>query len=71
MPFSTLKDPTDVARAHAALERAWAEIKRKPGLVDPEGERERLAYIIASYVLVALDEDDLVERALTKFCAYR
>ncbi|MGO4175476.1 hypothetical protein [Bosea sp. TAF32] len=62
-----MTDPVDLARAEAALEKAWAELK--PSL--PEGSREHernnLAYIVASLVPLALDEDDLAERAIDRF----
>jgi hypothetical protein len=68
MPFSSFNDPADVARAHAALDRAWEKIK--PQL--PEGtnlavERQRLAYIVASLALVAGDDHDLIQRAIARF----
>jgi hypothetical protein len=67
MPFSSLTDPIDLARAKAALEKARAELK--PSL--PEGsdvqERNDLAYIVASLVPLALDEDDLARRAIDRF----
>jgi len=67
MPFSSLTDPIDLARAEAALEKAWAELK--PSL--PEGsdvqERSDLAYIVAALVPLALDEDDLARRAIDRF----
>lgn len=67
MPFSSLKDPVDVARAQAALDRAWEQLK--PGIPSKGWgqERARLAYIIAAFVMVAMDEDDLVNRALERF----
>lgn len=67
MPFSSLTDPVDLARAEAALEKAWSKLK--PAL--PEGsdelERNNLAYIVASLVPLALDEDDLAQRAIDRF----
>ena len=67
MPKALLKDPADLARATAALERAWAEVQ---GSVDPgraDTELERLAFIVSSFAIVALDEDDLTERAIIRF----
>lgn len=71
MPFSTLVDPVAVALAHAALDRAWAELKLDPDqlLGDEEAERLRLAVIIAGLAPLALDEDDLVVRSLQHFAA--
>ncbi len=67
MPFSSLTDPIDLARAQAALEKAWSDLK--PSLPPESGERERnnLAYIVASLVPLALDEDDLAQRAIDRF----
>lgn len=67
MPFSSLSDPVDLARAQAALEAAWTRIA--PGIPDGEWEshRTKLAYIVASFAHVALDEDDLTRRALDRY----
>jgi hypothetical protein len=67
VPFSSLTDPIDLARAEAALEKAWAELQ--PSLPSGCGERERtnLAYVVASLVPLALDEDDLAQRAIDRF----
>lgn len=68
MPFSSLKDPADVARAHGALERAWKQIAALyPEPVDAAAQRERLAYIVASYALIAATERELVDRAIARF----
>ncbi|WP_156412075.1 hypothetical protein [Bosea sp. Root483D1] len=67
MPFSSLNDPVEVARARAALDSAWNEIRLS--LSDPSDERERvrLAYIVAHLVLIAEDDDDLTRRAIERF----
>jgi hypothetical protein len=67
MPFSSLTDPTELARAGGALDVAWNEVRYL--LPDPfdERERTRLAYIVASLVSVADDEDDLVRRVVERF----
>ncbi|MGO4286897.1 hypothetical protein [Bosea sp. TAB14] len=67
IPFSTFSDPADVARAQAALDAAWAEVKGSVADDDIERERTRLAYIVASYAAVAIDEDDLARRAVERF----
>ena len=67
MPFSSQNDPVDVARAQAALDAAWNEIKGGIAEKDSERERTQLTYIITSMALVALDEADLVGRALEKY----
>lgn len=71
MPFSSLRDPVEIARAQAALDAAWEKIR--PGLdegQDLERERQRLAYIVANLVLIAIDDEDLTRRALEKFRAH-
>lgn len=69
MPFSSLTDPVQLARAHAALEAAWAEIKAShlDALGAEAEDRERLKYIVANLAPVALDEVDLVQRAVARF----
>jgi hypothetical protein len=67
IPFSTFSDPADVARAQAALDKAWDEVKGSVADDDLERERTRLAYIVASYAVVAIDEDDLARRAIERF----
>lgn len=73
MPFSSLKDPVDLARAIAAVEEAWAEIRASSyeQLGTEEQERERLKYIVASLVPIALDETELVARAVERFTGER
>jgi len=67
MPFSSLTDPVELARACGALDAAWNEVRLS--LSDPYDERERtrLAYIVASLVAIAEDEDDLTRRAIERF----
>lgn len=67
MPFSSLTDPIDLARAEAAFEKAWAELKPSLLAGSVEQERNNLAYIVASLVPLALDEDDLARRAIDRF----
>lgn len=67
MPFSSLNDPVDVARAQAALDVAWSVLRSDIAEEGRERERTRLAYIVASFALVAVDEADLVERAVARF----
>lgn len=67
MPFSSLSDPVDLARAQAALETAWAQIK--PALLHETHERERtrLAYLVAALASLAEDEEDLARRAVERY----
>lgn len=67
MPFSSLHNPVELARAQAALDEAWSRIKPLIDEADRDRERTRLSYIVASLVMLALDEDDLVERALRHY----
>lgn len=67
MPFSSLRDPIDIARAQAALDIAWEQMCAAVPEREREQERTRLAYIIASFALVAIDEADLVARAVNRF----
>jgi hypothetical protein len=67
IPFSTFSDPADIARAQSALEKAWAEVASSVPDERHEIERTRLAYLVASFVLVATDEDDLARRAVERF----
>lgn len=67
MPFSSLNDPVDLARAQAALDAAWDEIRSTIPDARDEQERTRLAYIVASLVAFAEDEDDLKRRAVERY----
>lgn len=67
MPFSSLNDPVDLARAQAALEAAWNEVRATIPHAVEERERTRLAYIVAALFNVAKDEDDLMRRAIERY----
>lgn len=67
IPFSTFSDPADVARAEGALAKAWAEVATSIAGERHELERARMAYLVASYVPVAGDEDGLARRAVQRF----
>ncbi|GAU84705.1 hypothetical protein [Bosea sp. BIWAKO-01] len=67
MPFATLNDPVDLARARAALDAAWNEVRSTVPVGYEEREHIRLAYIVAALVHVAEDEDDLAWRAKERF----
>jgi len=67
MPFSSLNDPVDLARAQAALEAAWNEIKSTIPDASEERDRTNLAYIIAALVGVAGDEDELTTLAVERY----
>ncbi|WP_441473154.1 hypothetical protein [Bosea sp. RAF48] len=67
MPFSSLSDPVDLARAQGALEAAWNEVRDSIPDAFDERERVRLAYIVAALVAVAEDEDELRDRAIERY----
>jgi len=67
MPFTSLTDPVDLARAQGALEAAWRQLKSEVAEDDHARARIRLAYIVVSYVHVAVDEGDLANRAVRRF----
>lgn len=67
MPFSSLTDPVDLARAQAALDAAWAQIEPRVDEDRREEARAQLAYAIVSQVRAALDESELTARAMQKF----
>lgn len=67
IPFSCFGDPADVARAQGALDKAWSELVASVPEERRELERTRLAYLVASYTLIAEDEDELARRAVERF----
>ena len=67
MPFSSLIDPADLARAYAAMEAAWREVVDGIPPDRRDAERTRLACLVASCAPLALDEDDLRTNALLQF----
>jgi hypothetical protein len=67
IPFSSFSDPADVARAQGALDKAWSEVVASVAEEQHELERARMAYIVASYALVAVDEDELARMAVERF----
>lgn len=64
MPFSSLTDPADLARAYAALEAVWSEIKSTVPEQEHDTERRRIAYLVAGFAPIALDEEDLKQNVL-------
>lgn len=67
MTFSSLNDPVDIARAEAAFDAAWYQIKASlKENVDFDSERLRLADIVVSLIPVAEDEADLARRAIQR-----
>jgi hypothetical protein len=68
MPFSSLHNPDDLARAGRVLDAAWAKVKDR-GLVsgEPEGERTRLAYVVASLLISRANDDELIDAVIARF----
>lgn len=64
MPFSSLNDPADLARAYASLEMVWNEVKDTVPEHDRDKERQRIAYLVAGFAPLALDEEDLTRNVL-------
>ena len=60
---------TQKLRAQAALDDAWKQVKPMIEDGDRERERTRLSCIVASLVMLALDEEDSIDRALTQYRA--
>lgn len=67
MPFSSLTDPVELARAQAALEAAWTAVAANVPDALTEQERTRLAYIVANLVALSVDEDDLTRRSVDQY----
>jgi hypothetical protein len=67
MPFSSLTDPVELARAQAALEAAWSEIQPTIAEENRERERVRLSYIIAPMLAMVEDHDEIVRRAVNRY----
>lgn len=69
MPFSSLNDPIDVARAQAAMDAAWDQVRNSLKNDNLTEERSTLASIVLGLVGIAEDETDLARRAVDRFFA--
>jgi hypothetical protein len=67
MPFSSLNDPVDLARAQAVLKAVWDEVRSSTPDAFEQRQRTRLAYIVAALVAVAEDEEDLRRKVLVLY----
>jgi len=67
MPFSSLRDPVELARAQCALDAAWTCVKIELDPSQHDRERNRLAYIVAAFSTAAISEKDLIDRAIQRF----
>lgn len=67
MPFSSLRDPIDIARAQRAMEAAWAEIKPTVPPDALDRERLRLVYIVTALANRTGDQSDLTQLAIERY----
>lgn len=67
MPFSSLSDPADLARAHALLEAAWGQLENRIPLADRAEARTQLTYLAATSLQSSIEEADLVQHIIDKF----
>ncbi len=67
MPFSSLTNPADLARAQAAMEAAWNEIRPTVASEALERERLRLVYIVSALTGRTGEEDDLTRLAIERY----
>ena len=67
MPLRSFKDPADIERAQVALDELWRRIKPIISASDQDREHARLEYLVASFTLVAADEEDLIERVWARY----
>ncbi|HEY5797241.1 MAG TPA: hypothetical protein VIU82_19705 [Bosea sp. (in: a-proteobacteria)] len=67
MPFSSLRDPNDLARAYAVMDAAWDELKDAVPEDRTAAERIRLAYLVAGLTPLILDDDELKQNVLMQF----
>ncbi|KRE21702.1 hypothetical protein ASE66_28035 [Bosea sp. Root483D1] len=69
MPFASLSDPVEIARAHAALQQVRTQIERLG--IDyhgtPDGERTRAAQIVVGVLAQPVADHDLVRLAVARF----
>ena len=64
---SSRSGPLDLKSVAAALDKAWSHVKMSIASADLEKERDRLAYIVTSLSTQALDESELVRKAVERF----
>ncbi|MDX3810030.1 hypothetical protein ACXIUS_09055 [Bosea thiooxidans] len=69
MPFSSLGDPADIARAYAAWDAIWEEVAERIPDAHHDREKRRIAYLIVEFAPMALDEEDLKRNVLLRLSA--
>ena len=67
MLLSSLTDPVDLARAQAAFDAAWNEIKPSVPTETAEKERLRLSYIVSAMASRCQDEGELTKRSVERY----
>lgn len=68
MPFSSLSDPADLARAQSAFYLVWLEIVAGGHVSETEqAGRDGLAEVIIALLPSCADEAELVELAVERF----
>ncbi len=67
MPFSSLSDPADLARAYAVLDAVWDELRATIPIAEHQRQRTRIAYLVLECRPLALDEEDLRKSVLLRY----
>ena len=67
VPFSSMVDPIDVARAQGALDAAWGIVGRDIAEPLRPGARLELAFMVAKLIPIVADEVELAQRAIKLF----
>ena len=67
MPFTSLTDPSQLAKADEALEILWQRVRSETPEESQRSERTKLAYIVAGFAPLAIDQQDLIENALAVY----
>jgi hypothetical protein len=67
MPFSSLSDPSDLARAYAVLDAVWEQVKGSIPAAEHQRQRTRIAYLVLECTALALDEEELRKNVLIRY----
>ena len=67
MPFSSLSNPAELARAQAVLDAAWSELEHRLPPSERAEARTQIAYLVARSLQSAIDEAELVRSIIEKF----
>jgi hypothetical protein len=66
MPFSSLRDPAELARAGRILDAAWAALEQR-GVPTFGTERVELAYIVVALLQSPGSDEEIAEAAVARF----